>query len=261
LKYPVDYCVIVLGDIQPFVELHFESLLKTMDFGCFESLNIVDKETKDGSIQYIEETQPDANIYPLGFFRPRTYNNIGIGSAWQWDMAYSWQHAVENCGDSEWVLLIHPDVVFWNAKIYFEEMWKLVTESTAIVYDGNSLLIRREAYAQSFLKFWPLMGTCYQKTTKDYIQEGKILPVNKQNAGSLVIEGIEICELIYVELSYFGWEVTVVPDTVSLHKGHLCQCTKHDLDLNDPVHEKLWDKKMAVLQSHLERLRAGGSYM
>lgn len=259
-KYPIDYCIITLDGVKPFLELHLESLMKTETFDSFASLNIIDKESGKDLLDYVREIYPPVNIYECDFYTPLDRMGNTVASGWQWDLAYTLEVVMENCGDAEWILFAHPDIVYFEGEKYWNQVWDLVSDSVGVIRDGSSLMIRRKAYEMSHLKFWPLFGAVIQRKSTPFAEKGVILNEN-QTSNPIRIFGIETGEFLRVELQSFGWEVVILPYRITRDKDHLCQCTKHDMDMNNPAQNKLWKTKMKSLYSRLERLRAGRVYI
>ena len=260
MKYPVDYCVIALNEIKPFIKLQFETLTKpnpsinalgNEEFGSFASFHIVDKETNDGTIEYCRNAIPDIQIHSLDYYHVQNRTNIQQPSFWQWDMAYSMHYAIENCGDSEWTFLTHPDIVYWNPKQFFEGLWKLATDDVGVIWDGGSALIRRKAFFQSHMGFWPLLNTQCRVAPNGF---GYL--VNDRDVRFLgtpiIIMGIEAGELFRMEMSLLGWSVLFMPYSISKLKEHTGGSTMHDINMDNPNDRNLWNSKMALVHSRLE---------
>ncbi len=254
--YPIDYCVIVINEVKPFVQLQFESLIKYIPgnkpFDLFKSFHIIDKETKDGVIDYCRKRIPFVNIHPLDHYIPET-RKIDLGSVWQWDFAYSYQYAVENCGDSDWILICHPDIWYLNPKAFFEELYGLITFDVGVLWNVGFFLVRREAYYQSHLGFWPLFGAVCNFNDSDrnnglltYIYDER----RKIYKNTVNIMGLEALDLFFIEMQTLGWKSVLLPYKLRDYFDHASGSTRHDRD-DSLEGQKLWDEKLKLVRSHL----------
>jgi len=257
MKYPFDYCIIAINEVKPFVKLQLESLVKpnprfNIAGGCsykdFASFHIVDKGTKDGVVDYCKKTIPSIVIHELDYYSPQNKNCSVRDSFWQWDLAYSIQHAIENCGTSDWILIMHPDIVYWDSKKYFDGLWGMTGNDVGQVWEGGVILTNREAYYQSHLGFWPLFeSTIYtnKETNAKYLIHNRD---ERKQEDSLRIQGIEAGELFLIELLLLGWRTPIVPYKISRNKEHTAQSTGHDIG---PAQAELWNNKINLLKERL----------
>ncbi len=223
--------MIVMKRVEPFVRLNFESLFKGVKPDYFKSFHIVDKGCEDGTIKYCKERIKDVVIHPLDFYIPKDKNGLPMTSGWQWDMAYSYDYVFRACGKSEWVVLTHPDLVYFDADKFFKGIENLIYDDLAIIAHGAWCIIRRRAYLEhSHLGLWPLFGTVlYEQSSGKYVIVGRRQV--KEGDKFFTIEGIEMYELFLIELQQYGWDCYHLkrkkPDIV-LCIDHMAQCTEHD---------------------------------
>lgn len=253
-KLFIDYCVIVFGDIKPFVELHFRSFIKEGgSFGQFSSFHVVDKETKDGTMDFCKKFIPSVNIHPLGFYYPKNRTGQAVSSSWQWDLAFSYDYAISNCGTSEWIYIVHPDTVYFNTGAFFEGIIKMVTPEVGAIYDGGTLLLRKYVYKQLHLGLWPLFGVVFYEKPEQpeygYLR-GYLDKTIPKDAKVWNIQGLEAWELCWIELQLLGWSTLVIPYEISQHKEHTGHCTGHDID--DLTQSKIYQDKWKLVNNRLK---------
>jgi hypothetical protein len=259
--YPADYCVIVINEVKPFVQLQFESLIKGMPevFTSFKSFHIVDKDTKDGVIDYCKNRIPSVNIHKLDYYTPQNRTGKAIGSDWQWDFAYSYQYAVEHCGASEWILICHPDIMYTNPKAFFEGLFGLISPDVGALWNVGFLLIRRKAYDQCHIGLWPLFGLVCSFNNGDR-NNGQLLHVyderKKLYSDKVNIVGLEANDLFFIELQSLNWRSVLIPHRLRDYFDHFSGSTEHDRD-HSSMDNKMWVEKMALIKSYLTRY--GGS--
>jgi hypothetical protein len=255
----IDYCVIVINEVKSFVQLQFDSLVKEMPevFTTFKSFHIVNKNTQDGVIDYCKDKIPSVVIHELDYYTVQGRTGTGIGSDWQWDWAYSYQYAVENCGDSEWILLCHPDIVYGDPRMFFEALFKLMGLDVGVIWNVGFLLIRREAYHQSHFGFWPLFGTVCSFNVADK-NNGQLLHLRDERRtlfGDVVsITGIEAGHIFFAELQSLGWKSVSIPHELRCFFGHFSGCTEHDRDRSSSEDCRLWNEKTNLVKTYLGRI-------
>lgn len=262
--YPIDYCTILFGNIKPWIELHLKSIRKELPLNSFASFNIIDKETKDGSVEFCKNFYPDILVHSLDFYKVGSRTEKSIGSAWQWDQAYGYKYAVENCGEQPWVFIAHPDVNYLNSKRFFEGIWKIAQlEEVGCVWCGATCLIRRKAYDQSLFKFWPLFGVVFRPEPDINKPDRKGLGYVVSNRDDrlkkseklLTVLGFEMFELFRIELEGLNWKCMFMPDELYHMREHLCQSSGHDINFNDEKERKVWEKKRDEAQGKADQIR------
>ncbi|MFA5397455.1 MAG: hypothetical protein WC346_15710 [Methanogenium sp.] len=252
--YPIDYCVIILKDIRPFVELHFRSFRTKKGFDSFSSFHIVNKDTKDGAVEFCKGFIPSVHIHNLDFYHPENRLGNVVNSDWQWDLAYSYNYAIENCGNSEWILIIHPDTLFHDSNAFFEGLWNMITPSVGAIWDGGTVLLRRKAYEQCHFGLWPLFGVVFAKYKGN--DNGLIMSMKDSRAKNgqfekfHPIEGIEAWEICAMELQLLEWDVITIPYEIASYKEHTAHCTGHDIE--DLSKSKVYQDKMKLVHSRLK---------
>jgi hypothetical protein len=254
--YPADYCVVVINEVKSFVQLQFESLVRDMPeaFNLFKSFHIVDKNTKDGVIDYCKNRIPLVNIHKLDYYVPESRTGKAIGSDWQWDFAYSYQYAAENCGDSEWILICHPDIMYMNPKAFFEGLFELISPDIGVLWNVGFLLIRRKAYDQCHIGFWPLFGTvcCFNNADRNNSYLLHIHDERRSLFGEVLsITGLEATDLFFIELQSLGWRSVVIPHRLRDYFDHFSQSTKHEINMSDPLCNKMWEEKVNLVKRYL----------
>lgn len=230
----IDYCIVVMEDIKPFMELHLESLKKTVPLDSFASFNIVNKNAKDNVIDYCKQSYPSIKIHEVPPYKVQGKNGPHRSSSWQWDLAHSCNYLAENCGTAEWVFFIHPDTAWNSAKQFFENLSKMITPNVAVIWNNAFFLLRREAFKQSHIKFWPLIGVAAYHRLDGNIELDSIHTGRVGNSIGKCVQllGIEAGMLLFVELQILGWSVLDAPIELFREMEHITQCSKHDLDMS-----------------------------
>jgi len=246
-RYPFDYCLIMLDGMLPFLRLHFLSLEQRLKLTDFNSIHVICKNTKSDVKEFCSKYEY-INIHELDMYTPKNIDN-----PWQWDMAYNYEYIVECCGDSDFVIMIHPDVDYYNADVYWDGIYNSIRDNVGVVYEGAMSVVRREAYISSHLGFWPLMNARYMRPEDDsngvYIV-GNLSPQKIFSKGKLFnILGIEMFELFCIDIQQYGWHSIVIPEISYFARNHISDSSNHD-----PENVEMRKRKLDHVNSRIRKL-------
>lgn len=229
----IDYCMIVMKDIFPHVKLHFESLFRDVKPNLFKSYHVVDKGSKGDTISYCRRILPNLTIHLAREYEVKQRNGFPI-SKWQWDMAYSYDFCIRHCGKSEWIVISHPDLYYYDSRKFYEGINELLTPDVGVVNYCAWCAIRREVYLDyCHLGMWPLMGVGVCKN----LGNDNFLISNSDprflDEKSMSINGIEMFELFFIEAQTLGWNCIQIDSSneeLYFTLDHMSGCTGHDME-------------------------------
>lgn len=233
-KYPLDWCMTTKNEGH-FVACHFTTLGKFIDLNQL-NIHVVDRGSTDDTLDYLK-TIP-VKIYHSEPYIQEGFNANHPGSSYGYDVAHKFDYMVRNCGNEEWCVIVHPDLWFMN-NFKMEILLELMKEDVGMIGDCCGFLaIRRKAYLQSPIGFWPLMGmTIYQR--KLNYDEYKININGRTDKWDLYLTGNvipilgpDVGELLMVNLQILGWKwVSTAIVAIQLELTNAC-----------PLNNKEWLK-------------------
>ena len=207
-KYPLDWCMTTKNE-GAFIQCHFTTLGRFIDLNKL-NIHIVDRGSTDNTMEYLN-TIP-AKKYHVEPYKQEGFNIGHPGSSYGYDLAHKMDYMVRNCGNEEWCVIVHPDVWFLN-NFNMELLLELMKEDVGMIGDACGFMaIRRKAYLQSPIGFWPFLGMAIYQRKLNYDEykiniNGLIEKWDLYLTGNtLPILGPDVGELLMVQLQILGWK-------------------------------------------------------
>ncbi len=138
------------------------------------------------------------------------------------DVNYCADWMLKNCGTEKWACLSHFDM--WFKKDWLTYAREHTADDVALVgVHCPIMLINRDAYAQSVVKFNTMDGFCAVPLT-DSSRDWKLRHrLDPRSAGGLPVRGFDTGELLELEMRSRGWKVhplNVYNEEESTEEGH-----------------------------------------
>jgi len=233
-----DFCFVINGNnsLNIMVPLFFETLVRCNDVSdyCIHAI-IKDVDTSGVAIDpkivdYIEgqkNTCPtELIVHHLDPFILERGPDRQLTPCIHTDVALTAEWAMNNCGDSDWVVLSHFDIFFKKDVLSF--MSSQIQHDTGVVgrHAYGIMFINREAFRQSFVGFRTMAGFHLVLDPGKVGGEFYKVRINKDGTvdGKKLIEGFDCFELFELSLGTI-WFNAVCTDIAIFkeYTGHLIQ--------------------------------------
>lgn len=257
----IDFCVILTGPLTDvFVPILFDSLLDISDCSNI-SFHILDCSNNEKTRLYLEQVRSKLPKNTFTIY-PKLQDKIWSCGSYIYqddpyeivkrDTARNSNWVMNNCGDSEWVVLSHFDVLF--RKDYVNWLRQKIKPSIGMigVHTSGIMLINRTGFKQSLIGFEHIPpDSCFA----NQCQEGRLEQFHFRYYKDprcqqiIPIRGFDNGELLELFIQIAGWEFLPVDEsTVSEYFYHIASASGHAGEsVNKSKRDQWSDHKLKIL--------------
>jgi hypothetical protein len=178
--------------------LYFKSLIKNNDLGGV-SVHIVGHTNYEFPLPVKLWERPlfESGSRHSGHYTPVAYNT-----------SQTMQFMMDNCGDEDWVIISHYDLMFKGDFIGFIK--NNISENVGQIgeHQFGAVAYNRKAYCESGVKFCSFSGAVIGGGNKlSHLNDTRI-----KGKGMPEIWGWDVAELYTIEVQSRGWQLIAVPE-------------------------------------------------
>lgn len=217
MDFPVDSCIVVTNDNETLHLIHHLLILYKF-FGLSPNVHVIDKGNSAERDRFYRAAPVTVHRIPV--YAQPAYGGVVSSCGPAYDLANSYDYALTSCGTNPLCILAHPDVLLFGADLIVK-MIGSVAEDVGVVGSCNQVvLIRREAYRQCPVKFWPMMcllGILREERCYDSYRIQCAIDPRDPDSHRIMIHGMDVGELFICMVQHIGWRyVPWDPKWVSL---------------------------------------------
>lgn len=205
MDFPVDYCIVVTNDNETLHLIHHLMILCKF-FGLSPNIHVIDKGNSAERDRFYRAAPVTVHRIPV--YAQPAYGGVVSSCGPAYDLANSYDYALTSCGTEPLCILAHPDVLLLGPDLIVK-MFDSVANDVGVVGSCNQvILIRREAYRQCPIKFWPMMsilGVLREEPSYESYRIQCTLDSRDPGSRRIMVHGLDVGELFICMVQHIGW--------------------------------------------------------